>query len=796
MNEPIRSNRFNPENERCRHTTRLELLEGLCKVIQKGISHYAPDLDDGSIDMQSQSIIALMESGCRASQKYSNVFRALYREPDSCQRCQRTLRHRDAEIHGPDAIAERIQAALSGATKLVLDSNNQLIRHSPHEPVPEENGESNEPVDDAEAYFQSKPVRARTDIYMGVSLMTEEEIKARTIRRRIRHGIPAIRLDHVSYQARKLKDDIQFDDYFSGPSIESLHVPRSHGLQTMVPTLGTWGLFKDWGFRLRPFSLHQFYLTEPHPDVILAHIFSIPSPEILDNRTQSRALMELDSFQAFSGGVERIGKYGPVPRSLVESDHTVTWSLDDILNFNHTGPLNSHESCTAYVQGLSYDSQDQPRFIIMDLEKDAVRVPPKHVTISIDIDSVIWVTFQLSVKASVGVHVLPHYGKKPPIYINNHVYIDILCPRSDEDIASGGRFEWFEKRVPVSHIPHTHFACVGQGYGAANIYVFFPRMIHRKELLPFWDVRMPRAVQSSWLTNVVYRALKMVTKNRSAIAPYVDFTLDEMLNKSGHKLRKTLPVDANDLLKLQKQMRNIVNGPDPDGELSHFGSFFFLLDIKGIKMLTTTDDPDSCDPFQKLRLEFAALDWEYMMDRKNGELMLDLGIGFHPPLNIQVPGDDESIIDPEVGGPREPGGPWGPLTGLWRREQLENSYDTAGFNKGTSHSACTFSNYGGIQAEMPRARAEQVHINFRQSYNLAYEVIRGPKSRERVLFTPKDAYTLNETFRRDTQNLANGFFSSVKKSYGVRDEFRVSGSSVLELLPMIKTRVMSSPFCK
>ena len=34
MNEPIMSNRINPEDERYRHTTRLELFEGLCKVIQ------------------------------------------------------------------------------------------------------------------------------------------------------------------------------------------------------------------------------------------------------------------------------------------------------------------------------------------------------------------------------------------------------------------------------------------------------------------------------------------------------------------------------------------------------------------------------------------------------------------------------------------------------------------------------------------------------------------------------------------------------------------------------------------
>jgi hypothetical protein len=91
------------------------------------------------------------------------------------------LRDQDTQTHGPDAIAERVQTALSGATKLTLDSNNQLSSHPLHEPLPEVHEEYNEPVDKIAAYFQSRPVRDNSDIYMGVSVMSEEEIKARTI---------------------------------------------------------------------------------------------------------------------------------------------------------------------------------------------------------------------------------------------------------------------------------------------------------------------------------------------------------------------------------------------------------------------------------------------------------------------------------------------------------------------------------------------------------------------------------------------------------------------------------------
>jgi hypothetical protein len=757
------------------------------------MSSYNPQLDDGSIDMQDSSIIALMETGCRSSQRYNNVFRALHRESQKCQRCQNALRDQAAQIHGPDAITENVQTALSGCTRLVVGVDEQLVTDPLHEPPPEIAAEDfNDPVDDVAGYFQALPAKDHSAIYVGVSVMTEGEIKARTIPKRIRNGIPAIKLDTIAYRARILKDNMRFDDYLNGPSLESVQIPRPRGLQNMTPVLGMWQLFRDWGFRLRPSSLHQFYLAAPSPDVFLSHIFAVPSPEVLENRIKSRVVMEFDSFQAFSGGVDDIGKHGPVPRSILETPRTLTWGLNDMVDFHNTGPLNSDESCAAYVQGRWYDMEGEPKLITLDLERDAMKVPPDHVTISVDIDSVIWLTYRLSFKTSVNLHVLPYYGKKPPIHINNHVYINVLWPRSEEDIASGSRQEWFENRVPVSHIPHTHFACIGQGYGAVNIYIFFPRMMHRKELVPFWDVQIPKLVQCWWLRHVVYPALKIVMRGRNSIAPYVNFTLDEMLTKSGARPGKVLPLNHADLSHLQKEMHRIVNGPDVTGNFAQFGSYFFLLDIKGIKLLTTTDDLDAYDPFQNLKAEFPALDWTYMINRTNGELMLDVGVSFHPPFDPCELTDGQQATDPEAQGPWEPGGPWGTLTGIWRREKLEMSYDTAGFNKGKSHSTCTFSDYGGVQAEMPRARAEQVHINFRQSYNLAYEVIRGTKSRERALFDPRDAYMLSETFRSSTQDLTNGFFSSVKKSYGVRDEFRVSGSTVLTLLPMIKTRVSSS----
>lgn len=753
------------------------------------------------MNMEDPDILRLLELGCSSSEGYIQVHHALSREAQRCVRCRELIRRHDTNLHGDNAGAERVQVALRGTTSLMMDNYSQLLIPALQLPDSADDNDDdvdyNEPIDKIDAYFQSRPNKDPSKIYMGVSVMTEKIIKARTIPQRIRNGVSSIELDEALYKGRQLGDDMSFDDYLGGPSIQDVTIPHNPGLEKETPTLGVWQLFQDWGYRLRPSSLHQFYLNAPTTEEALAHCLSIPPPEMLEKRLNHKLLMQLDSFQAFSGGVENIGKFGPIPRSLIETVQTVTWGIVDITQFHNTGHIHSDESRSAYILGR-WTQLDESKLIILDLEKDAISIPPKHITISIDIDSVIWVTFLLSVKTSISIHMLPYFGKKAPIHINNHVYINLLWPRSEYDISTGSRQEWQENKVPLSHIPHTHFARVGQGHGSANVYVFFPRMMHRKEQLPFWEVRIPNEVQCWWLNHVIYPAMWKVTHDRSSLSSYMNFTLDEMRTKSGTKPGKTLPMSPGLLFSLQNEMRRIIRMADSSESLEPFGSFFFALDIRGIKLLTTSDDVETEDPYDMLRSEYFSLDWDYMMDRRNGELMMDVGVGFHPPMD--APASRENSSDPTEGegirGAWEPGGPWGSLTGIWRREKLELSYDRAGFNKGSSHSACTLSDYGGLQAEMPRSRGERVHMNFRQSYNLAYEVIRGTKTRERSLFSPKDAYSLNDTFDKSTRDLAAGFFGSTEKSYGVREEFRASGSIIRQLLPVIKERVRVVCFFK
>ena len=113
--------------------------------------------------------------------------------------------------------------------------------------------------------------------------------------------------------------------------------------------------------------------------------------------------------------------------------------------------------------------------------------------------------------------------------------------------------------------------------------------------------------------------------------------------------------------------------------------------------------------------EMTQFDWEYMTNRKEGELICNVGVTVQP-------SDDEE-----------------PLVGLWRLDSLEASYGAGGYLSGNIHTINTLSMYRGLQAESPASRRRRTHISFRSSYNLAYEAIR-QHDNSHSLFEEKDVY--------------------------------------------------------
>ncbi|KAF9224674.1 hypothetical protein BS17DRAFT_816891 [Gyrodon lividus] len=195
---------------------------------------------------------------------------------------------------------------------------------------------------------------------------------------------------------------------------------------------------------------------------------------------------------------------------------------------------------------------------------------------------------------------------------------------------------------------------------------------------------------------------------------------------------------------------------DEPERLTFFGSFFFIVEAKGIKLWTKSSVVQK-RPLQSLMSEFPALDWDHMTDCRHGELLLDLGITFHP-------------ICKE------------PLVGLWRLEQLEASFGASGFVRGNVHHTCTLGRYGGIQAEMAQERTRQTHICFRNAYNLAYEAVR-PNDNCPTFVLDSDAYACNPQFMQECHLAIKMYEGKAKeRSYGVRDEYRLSGFAAMEVL--------------
>lgn len=93
------------------------------------------------------------------------------------------------------------------------------------------------------------------------------------------------------------------------------------------------------------------------------------------------------------------------------------------------------------------------------------------------------------------------------------------------------------------------------------------------------------------------------------------------------------------------------------------------------------------------------LDLEHMMDREHGELILDLGISYHPPTDQ------------------------GPTIGLWKLAEVNDSYGVMGTTKGKQHHACTLDGYGGRQAPLRKMHKLHMQLILCSTYNLVFEVI-------------------------------------------------------------------------
>ena len=546
-------------------------------------------------------------------------------------------------------------------------------------------------------------------------------------------GIEMIELQPQRFEVIPRHGCLDFDSYFDGPTLEQQRRFNTDGEGWTAqvihgkhkPAFRSSGeLFVDWGFRLMPEFAQMFATTRPQK--FKEHCF--PKVSYLPDTTH-RSEEKPDLLVI---GMEMMNE-------MVRQHPDL---LVDI-----------------FAKGRVL-TKGGYKFLKLDADQDNClhslwyKVSIKR---SMDIDSIIVIMHKLVITADIEVSVLPTGANRPPLSKSNHTWIRLLQPQSEMDKANGGRAEWFETTHSLSQIPHMHFGTVEKTF---DILIMFPRMKHRHPLTGRAATLIPWAIQNQFLVDVLHPAMAFASDE--AMDPYVHYDIDTWRWKSAnlYGFKKTVAIQHHRLSRLQRAMEEIIR-EDPD--LVHFGSFFFLMDGKGIKLRTMTMT-SNVNVLEVLQAKFSCVDFEELSKRDNGQVLMDIGLGYHP-------------VTMTSGGQQEV-----KTVCLWDVEKLDGIYSQAGFNKGQTHHANTMAWFGGRQAEMRADRAPLVQLCFRSSYGLYYEPFRRVRGGEIPFCDDWDAYYTNQTFFDSLGHYQRIMEEAKSKSLGVRDELRGSLAAVKELL--------------
>lgn len=582
----------------------------------------------------------------------------------------------------------------------------------------------------------------------------------------------------TSLRGLNLPFDPQFDDYYNGPTMDSLLEipPEIMGYDASLVYLANqiltspWSTFKDYGYRLLPSYAQNFDLGEP-----------VMFKEHLCPVGLSNPPLSIEEYHS-----EGSGRDG----APVRSDDKIVMGAEQMMK-----TADDQDSDMILLTGKIQDGGfDQ--YIVVDLLKDRVDPDPDRINYSCDIDSLIWVTHDPRFIGAIGVYTAPMIRPKAPIWKNNHVRVETLFPQTEEDRANGPREEWWTKSWSLSNIPHLLFGSVYPAASTADILLFFPRMCHQDTHRHFWVNKIPSHVQNLLWDRVITPAFQSVQTPNELVYIPVDrqhLRLRDGLGK-GTKRVPLIPLQGERMEDVKKEMSRLVsynifkflgqtnmeqikNGGD---SLAQFGSFFFVVQVKGSKRLAHSHG-DSLKESSKQALvnfqkTFTGLDWDYMSKRESGELICDVGITVQP-TDHHTP--DGLPFDDDI--PQ--------LVGLWRLDCLEASYGAGGYLSGNLHTLNTLSMFGGLQAESPVPRRRRAHISFRSSYNLAYEVIR-QQDNSRNIFEEKEVYNRSPWYHDQMEKVLEIYTTKASsQSHGVRDEFRISGQGFNDLIECIDDSV-------
>ncbi|KZP26425.1 hypothetical protein FIBSPDRAFT_949307 [Athelia psychrophila] len=299
--------------------------------------------------------------------------------------------------------------------------------------------------------------------------------------------------------------------------------------------------------------------------------------------------------------------------------------------------------------------------------------------------------------------------------------------------------------------------------------IVFPRMKHQNPQTKRSTNCIPWELHTIFLDRVVYPAIRGAEGKERDM--YNNYCSDEWrwkaaLSSNYSGKRKTATV--RDVEELQRAMRIILTDlcrQDSEGYMFEaFKSFFFVTEAKAIKATTHhvlgTNLPD---PYRQLQTQFPFLQFDELQKRENGQIIMDLGMGFHP---------------------NRPGSGMAPVVGMWEMDYLVNSYGAAGMNKPTVYPTNTMPAHGGCQSEMGKVRASLVQLVFRSTYNLTYEAVRRIRGGHDSFCEDSDAYQVNHKFTQSIEDYSKMMQGAQLKdhSHGCREELRGSATAIVEII--------------
>ncbi|KAL0572918.1 hypothetical protein V5O48_009051 [Marasmius crinis-equi] len=542
--------------------------------------------------------------------------------------------------------------------------------------------------------------------------------------------------------------DETFDQYVHGPTIESLDLlhedvstlnfkPTIYYFANRPYSLTPFSGLAEWydrGWRILPDFAQAFYLCKPW--MVTQHL-----------------LPELEGYTAhFDEGLPENHQSLKLPLFLEFARKKPLFALDGNLPHNDGVPTRR--------AALSIDSASPTRLIY-----------------AVDIDSYICVTREPKFRKYVDIFAIPLHYNTAPMEKHNHVYVKLLVPQSPEDQATAGptnaslpREEWFEKTFTLSQIPHMDIAHFKHG-GALR--VFFPRMTHRRHLSRYYSTNIDIGIKELFYREILGPAIQRVKPDEEH-----QYTVKSQEGwkhyQAGNRKPPTIVLQPDEMSKLIVEIKNKarfflpnvqIEDPKNREQFSRFGSFFFVLEIKGTKHLTHVTVTEDVPLYSAISLARKMLtdvmdywDFEHPDRAKGAETFIDFAVTATPPSKDR-------------------------LVGLLHIDYLKNCFSAAGFRSQDAHRLVNMDRFGGLQAETLAEHGRHSHVVFSNGYNLAWEVARTANNNP-GWFSIKDLATYSERYRTDRDK----FLAMMREltrttiSYGVRREFRLGDHALLFLL--------------